>query len=148
MSMCDVQFLLEELQIKDDASSLCQAEMQIYGCFPHFAQLIVRVPPQTNVFCLSLLWTLKERGMVIDWHWDDDILRVCADTDMILSRTSVPDSTADSWFLRLIEAANHRDSFPSKDSDDLATDFSFLCSDLQLDCNTPELFLCTDLVQK
>ena len=70
--------------------------------------------------------------MVLNWHWEEGILQVWADTDLILSRTSVPDGVADSWLLRLIEATQPYQSGPCQYEEDFSTDFSFLSSPTML----------------
>ena len=94
------------------------------------SQVVVIVPPETNALCLSLLEILKNRGMVLSWHWEEDTIRVWVDTDLMLSRTSVPEGIENSWLVRLIEAAQYFDHFPCQNADDLATDFSYLGCDL------------------
>ena len=132
-SSSDICLWLNELSIGHDNSSSNQADTggESGQRNSNFSQLIMMVAPETHVFFFSLLWTLKERGMVLHWHWEDGILRMLADTELILSRTSIPDGFANSWLLRLIEAAHCHDYFPYHQAEDSATDFSFLGDDMQ-----------------
>ena len=130
-----IEYMLKELNIEENRSSFSQADTQgseSGNRTSHFSQLVMSVPTENNAFCLTLLWTLKERGMVLNWHWEEGILQVWADTDLILSRTSVPDGVADSWLLRLIEATQPYQSGPCQYEEDFSTDFSFLSSPTML----------------
>ena len=131
---CAIEVMLKEMKIKESDSALSRVATPWYGSesgssAPRFSQLVLVVPAEINSFCLSFLWTLRDTGMVLDWHWEDGILQVLADIDLILSRTSVPEGVPNSWLLRLIEAAQHPRCFPCPHTDDLATDFSYLCCD-------------------
>ena len=96
----------------------------------HFSQLVMLVPPETNAYCLAILWNLKEKGMVLTWQWEDGVLQVWADTDRIVRKASIPEGVSNAWLLRLIEATQCHDYCLSQDAEDSGTDFSFLGSSL------------------
>ena len=121
--------MLDELNIGVDVSlfSDAGAESQNGSAASPFSQVVVLVPPETGALCLRLLWALKERGIVLDWHWEDGVLLVWVDTELLLRRTSVPEGVANSWLLRLIEVTKSHDRHPCQHPDDQGTDFSYLC---------------------
>ena len=126
---CLVESTFKDLNLVENSCSLSQADTSSDSGnrASHFSQLIMTVPAEINAFCLTLLWALKERGIVLKWLWEDGVVRVWADADLILRRTTVQDGVANAWLLRLIEASQHRDRFQSQHAEDLGTDFSFLC---------------------
>ena len=124
-----VELMLEELKIDPSLFSDAGAESQDGSAASPFSQVVVLVPPETGVLCLRLLWALKERGIVLDWHWEDGVLLVWVDTELLLRRTSVPEGVANSWLLRLIEVTQSVDCHPYQNPDDQGTDFSYLCYD-------------------
>ena len=133
-SPCSNECILEEQDVGESTCLLTQADAGGQECRKRassFSQIVVMVPSDISPFCLSLLWTLKDKGLVLDWHWEDGNIRIWVDTDLVLMRTSVPEGSAKSLLLRLIQAAQYRDHFPCQDADDLATDFAFLDGDLQ-----------------
>ncbi len=104
----------------------------------HFSELVMQVPPETNAFFLTLLWTLKNKGIVQNWRWEDGVLRVWADTDLLSCQSSNTESCGSSWLLRLIEATQYcndqtANSYHRQEifafGEEAATDFSYLGCD-------------------
>mmetsp|Transcript_23603 Transcript_23603/g.49385 ORF Transcript_23603/g.49385 Transcript_23603/m.49385 type:complete len:156 (-) Transcript_23603:56-523(-) len=139
---CSVETKIFQLSLNNTEGSLSRADTQ--ECYEsestrpvQFSELVMDVPAETSAFCLSLLWTLKNQGLVQNWRWEEGVLRVWADTDQIVSRSSVPDCCGGNvWLLRLIEATQYREesqvqiqSNNSFESNDVGTDFSFLGCD-------------------
>lgn len=100
-----------------------------------FSELVIAIPPEINPFCLSILWTLKEKGVVQSWYWEEGMLIVLADPDLLFNRSTGSDCSQ-STLSRLIEASQYRETYPApfadhfKMVDDTATDFSFLGCDV------------------
>jgi hypothetical protein len=38
-----------------------------------FSELAIDVPAEIGAFCLTLLWTLKNKGLVQDWRWEEGV---------------------------------------------------------------------------
>jgi hypothetical protein len=144
--LCSIEQLIHELDIQDTSAPLSQADTQ--GCSEsesnrsmHFSELVMTVPPETNAFCSTLLWTLKNKGVVQNWRWEDGVLRVWADTDALSYQTSNTECCGGSWLLRLIQATQHFDDQQMNLSarpdffafgEEAATDFSYLGCDYGL----------------
>jgi hypothetical protein len=139
---CSVETKLFELNLNNTEGSLSRADTQEYNESEssrpvQFSELVMDIPAETSAFCLTLLWTLKNKGLVQNWRWEEGVLRVWADTDQIVSRSSIPEcSGGNMWLLRLIEATQYREESQfqipmnnSFDGNDAGTDFSFLGCD-------------------
>ena len=139
---CSVETKIFQLSLNNTEGTLSRADTQesyeSESTRPvQFSELVMDVPAETSAFCLTLLWTLKDQGLVQYWRWEEGILRVWADTDQIACRSSVPDSYGGNvWLLRLIEATQYREepqaqihTINSFESNDAGTDFSFLGCD-------------------
>ena len=142
-SPCSIEHLIHELDIQDTSAPLSQADTQ-GGSDPesnrsmHFSELVMTVPPETNAFCFTLLWTLKNKGVVQNWRWEDGVLRVWADTDLLSFQSSNTECCGGSWLLRLIQATQHCDDQLMYScarpeifafDEEAATDFSYLGCD-------------------
>jgi hypothetical protein len=139
---CSVETKIFQLSLDNTEGSLSRADTQEYNESEstrpvQFSELVMDVPAETSAFCLTLLWTLKHKGLVQNWRWEESVLRVWADTDQIARRSSVPEfSGGNVWLFRLIEATQYREEsqvqIPTNnvfDSNDAGTDFSFLGCD-------------------
>lgn len=143
--MHSIESMIGELNIEDNTNSISQADTR--GCDSEsssssgsravqFSELVMTVPPEINGFCLSILWTLKDKGVVQSWYWEEGVLRVWADADLIFSRSTNCDCGGYSPLARLIEATQYREAYPAplpdafKITDDVGTDFSFLGCDI------------------
>ena len=126
--------MVQEYGFEDDTSQAdtqtCHSESGSAKA-SQFSELVISIPPEANSFCLSILWTLFDKGIVQTWYWEDGFLRLWADIEVFLSKSSIPDCCGNAWFLRLIEATQYdynlypiqlRESFEEGE----ATDFSFL----------------------
>ncbi len=142
-NICSIEYLIHELDIEDTSAPLSQADTQgssepeSYRPM-HFSELVMTVPPETNAFCFTLLWTLKNKGIVQNWRWEDGVLRVWADTDLLSCQSSNTECCGGSWLLRLIQATQNCDDQHMNLSarpeifafgEDAATDFSYLGCD-------------------
>jgi hypothetical protein len=142
---CSVETKIFELSLDNAAGPLSRADTQEYESESirpvHFSELVMDVPAETSAFCQSLLWTLKGKGLVQNWRWEEGVLRVWADTDQIASRSSVTECSGNVWLLRLIEATQYVEesyvrtpAINSFDGNDAGTDFSFLGGDFSYPC--------------
>ena len=113
-----------------------------------FAELVLTLPADMHHFCLGLLWRLREEALVQEWCWEEDTLRVRADTEALSLIAGIEGSGPNLWLLRLVEAAYRLDikrvhsaglgrgdlGRAAAEScltslDESATDFSFLSGD-------------------
>jgi hypothetical protein len=140
---CSVETKLFELNLNNTPTQLSQADTQEYEAESsrpvQYSELVMDVPAETSAFFLTLLWTLKSKGIVQSWRWEEDFLRVWADTDLLLSRSSVAECSGNIWLLRLIEATQYREEAQVviqtnncyMYGEDVGTDFSFLGCDFK-----------------
>ena len=141
---CSVETKIFQLSLENREGPLSRADTQ--ECYEsestrpiQFSELVMDVPAETSAFCLTLLLTLKNQGLVQSWRWEEGVLRVWADTDQIAGRSCVPDSSGGNvWLLRLIEATQYREESQVQiqtnnafEINDVGTDFSFLGCDFR-----------------
>lgn len=144
-SIHPLESLALDLDIADDDS---QADTIVHSGALNdrarpLSELVMFVTQEASPFCLSMLWNLKEKRVVQNWVWEEEMLRVRVDTEL-LSRVpaiAMSELAGVSSIFPLIRAVlyfnNYRDELskvqkPSM-AEEEATDFSFLCNNSQFE---------------